>query len=237
MALSDIPREKDKKRPRRAIVAETNIRWSDAQKLEAAQSWLVLGNMSLDSRVLGIPRITLQVWKTTEWWNTLIADIKLQEKIELSNKMKKIVEAAHSVVEDRLVNGDVIIHPKTGEAIRKPVNMRDAHRVAVDLQNQKEAIDKASLSTDVVEEKTDRLEQLAEKFAEFATKSIEKSLDKKRTIDVGAHNVEDVTVVQRGGDALEVLSSFGVGIQGLDEGPQEEAQEMGPGQLRAGVSG
>ena len=185
MALSDVEKEKDLTRKRnRPIVADTNLRWSDAQKLEAVQSWLVLGNMSLVARILGIPRITLQTWRASAWWKEAVDDIKVQEKIELSNKMKKIVEAAHTVVEDRLVNGDVVINPKTGEFSRKPVNMRDAHRVAVDLQNQREAVEKATLGVVENEENTDKLEQLANKFAEFATKSIEKSLDKKRTIDV-----------------------------------------------------
>ena len=192
MALSNIEKEKDLRRKKnRPIVADTNLRWSDSQKMEAIQSWLVLGNMSLVSRILGIPRITLQVWRASAWWKEAVDDIKVQEKIELSNKMKKIVEAAHLVVEDRLVNGDVVLHPKTGEAIRKPVNMRDAHRVAVDLQNQRDAVEKATLGIVDTEENTDKLEQLANKFAEFATKSIEKSLDKKRTVDVPY--VQDVT--------------------------------------------
>jgi hypothetical protein len=185
MALSDVDKEKDLTRSRnRPVVADTNLRWSDKQKLEAVQSWLVLGNLSLVGRILGIPRITLATWKASAWWKEAVDDIKLQEKIELSNKMKKIVEAAHLVVEDRLVNGDAVV-TKTGQIIRKPVNMRDAHRVAVDLQNQRDAVDKASKEPGLEDEgSTDRLEQLANKFAEFATKSIEKSLDKKRTVDV-----------------------------------------------------
>lgn len=192
MALSDVDKEKDLKRSRnRPLVADTNLRWSDKQKMEAVQSWLVLGNMSLVSRILNIPRITLATWKSTAWWKEAVDDIKLQEKIELSNKMKKIVEAAHLVVEDRLVNGDAYVNPKTGTIERKPVNMKDAHRVAVDLQNQREAVEKATKPVQENEENTDKLEQLANKFAEFATKSIEKSLDKKRTIDVPY--VQDVT--------------------------------------------
>lgn len=192
MALSDVDKEKDIKRAKnRPLVADTNLRWSDAQKMEAIQSWLVLGNMSLVSRILSIPRITLATWKASAWWKEAVDDIKLQEKIELSNKMKKIVEAAHLVVEDRLVNGDAVV-TKTGQIIRKPVNMRDAHRVAVDLQNQRDAVEKASREPGKDDEgSTDKLEQLATKFAEFATKSIEKSLDKKRTVEMV--EVEDVS--------------------------------------------
>lgn len=191
MALSDIEKEKDKKRNvNRAISADTNMRWSDKQKLEAAQSWLVLGNMSLVSRVLGIPRITLQVWKTSNWWKELVEDIKVQEKIELSNKMKKIVDAAHAVVENRLLNGDPVLNQKTGEIVMKPVAMKDAHRVAVDMLNQRDAVEKMNKPDAVSEGNLDKLEALATKFAEFATKSIEKKLDKQRTVDV-----QDVEII------------------------------------------
>jgi hypothetical protein len=102
------------------------------------------------------------------------------------------VAAAHAVVEDRLVNGETIMNPKTGELIRKPVNMRDAHRVAVDLQAQREAVEKATLPIDERKEAdTNKLEMLAEKFAEFATKKIEQKLDTKRTVEM-ADVVEDV---------------------------------------------
>jgi hypothetical protein len=135
------------------------------------------------SRLHGIPRITLQVWKTSVWWNDLIAELKVQEKIELSSKMKSIVDAAHTVVANRLENGDAVIG-KDGQIVYKPVSMRDAHRVAVDLLNQREAVEKGALNMDVQEQNTDKLELLAEKFAEFATKKIEQKLDKTRTIEV-----------------------------------------------------
>lgn len=226
MALSDVDKEKDLARSRnRPVVADTNLRWSDKQKLEAVQSWLVLGNLSLVGRILGIPRITLATWKASAWWKEAVDDIKLQEKIELSNKMKKIVEAAHLVVEDRLVNGDAVV-TKTGQIIRKPVNMRDAHRVAVDLQNQRDAVEKASKDPGMEDEQsTDKLEQLANKFAEFATKSIEKSLDKKRTVDVPYVEIVNETQMARNDPLPDDLLS---GNPGTDSGVGEEEQGVYP---------
>lgn len=185
--MSDSERKKDKKSKRiRSIAAETNRQWADSQKMEAIQSYLLLGNLALTSRILGIPEITLRVWKTTQWWKDAVAEIKSQEKVELSAKMKKIVGASLAVVEDRLVNGDFQFDQKTGEVIRKPVNMKDAHRVAMDMQQRQELVDK-SLSGE--EDKGDegvqsRLLKLAEQFAEMATKKIEQKVDEHRTIDV-----------------------------------------------------
>lgn len=191
--LSDSERKKDKKSKRiRSITAPTNKQWSDSQKMEAIQSYLLLGNLALTSRILGIPEITLRVWKTSQWWKDTVAEIKSQEKVELSSKMKKLVGASLAVVEDRLINGDFQFDQKTGEVIRKPVNMKDAHKVAMDMQERQDLIDK-SLSGE--ESKGDegvqsRLLKLAEQFAEMATKKIEQRVDEHRTV-----NVEDAKEV------------------------------------------
>lgn len=193
MALSDVATEKERKRPNRALEASTNKRWSDKQKLEAVNTYLVLGNLALTSRMLGIPEITLRVWKASEWWREVVEDIKTQERVELSNRLKKIVEAAHGVVENRLVNGDPVLNQKTGEIVMKPVAMKDAHRVAVDLLNQKEAVERANKPAEQkVSSNDDKLKQLAERFAEFAVQKVE-NMDKRKPLPY----VEIVDVVDK----------------------------------------
>jgi len=185
MALSDAVKGADKRRNARPVVASTNKRWGDKQKIEAAQTYLVLGNLSQTSRITGIPEITLRVWKTTEWWHKLVSELKAEQRIVLSNKLKRIVEAAHAVVENRLTVGDPYVNPRTGVVEYKPVNLRDAHRVAVDLVNQSEMLEKNTHEDTVVShDDQDKLAALASKFAEFATKKIEQLSDKKRTVDV-----------------------------------------------------
>lgn len=184
--LSDAESKKNRKSvPIRSINADTNRSWSDAQKLEAIQSYLVLGNLALTSRLLGIPEITLRVWKTKDWWKDQVAELKAQEKFELSAKMKKIVNASLAVVEDRLEHGDFQFDQKTGQTVRKPVNMKDAHKVAVDLQQRQEMLEK--ISTEEIQQDSsveDKLLKLAEKFADMATKKIDQKVSEHRTIDV-----------------------------------------------------
>ena len=190
--LSDTPSMKDRKRKQdRSILAKTNRSWSDNQKMEAVQSYLLLGNLAMTGRILGIPEITLRVWKRTDWWATLVAEIKSQEKVQLSGKMKKLLDASLSVVEDRLINGDYQMDQKTGEVVRKPVNMKDAHRVAMDMHQRQDLIDKALAGHEEVsvEGTESRLLKLAEQFATMATKKIQQQSDISRTIDV-----EDVSV-------------------------------------------
>jgi hypothetical protein len=128
---------------------------------------LLLGNLAMTGRILNIPEITLRQWKATEWWTNQVEELKLQEKVELSGKIKKIANAALTVVEDRLTNGDFIYDQKTGEMRRKHVSMKDAHKVSVDLMAKQELMDKQTspLAQDIQD--GDRLLKLAERFATF----------------------------------------------------------------------
>jgi hypothetical protein len=185
MALTDNAREKKSKRvKKKPMDAVGNFRYSDAQKVEAVSSWLALGNLALTSRLLGIPEITLRVWKTSEWWKNLVEEMRMQEKIVLSARMKSLVEASQTIVAQRLESGDPILNQKTGEIIYKPVSMKDAHKVAVDLIDRKKELDKLTVDDGPTEARDDdKLEKLAERFAEMATKSIENNLNKRRTVD------------------------------------------------------
>lgn len=173
MALTDNEKTKQRTPKVRPTKNVANKSWSDKQKIEAVQSWLLLGNLALTSRVLNIPEITLRVWKTTEWWKNLVEDIKLQENMQMSSRLQKIVDASLGAVEDRLVNGDLVFDQKTGQTVRKPVNMRDAHKVAVDLMDKKSLLDKTALPQQEEKHDDDRLLKLAEKFAHFVTKQKE----------------------------------------------------------------
>lgn len=187
MALTDNERGKNEKRKKnRPVDAKTNLRWSDQQKLEAVNSYLALGNLALVSRITGIPEITLRVWKASDWWKDVVDDVQRTEKIQLSNRMKQLVEASQRIVAQRLETGDPILNQKTGQIEFKPVSMKDAHKVAVDLIDRQTVIEKALRNDQPQSEENDnnKLEKLAEKFAEMATMSIQKNFDKKRTIEV-----------------------------------------------------
>lgn len=173
MALTDTPSSRDRKPKSRSVVAGSNFQWSDKQKMEAVTSWMLLGNLALTSRLLSIPEITLRVWKTTEWWKNLVEDIKLQENIQMSGRLKKIVDASLTAVEDRLLNGDWIYDQKTGHMIRKQVGIKDAHKVSTDLMDRQKALEKATQPVTQAEQNDDKLLKLAEKFAAFVTDKIE----------------------------------------------------------------
>ena len=203
MALSDNDKMKDRKPKIRSVEATTNKSWSDKQKIEAVQSYLLLGNLALTSRILQIPEITLRVWKTTEWWKNVVDDMRQQESMEMSGRLRKIVDASLIAVEDRLINGDLMYDNKTGQMVRKPVNMRDAHKVAVDLMDKKKLLDKEATDGPQEQQDDDRLLKLAEKFASFVQNKIEKPVE---IIDV-----EDVEIKQDNSEAEGQAHNLEVG--------------------------
>lgn len=229
MALTDNEREKKSKRTKRKGVKELgNTRYSDNQKLEVVTSYLALGNLALVSRLYSIPEITLRVWKASTWWKELIEELKLQDKIQLSARMRKLVEASQTIVAQRLESGDPIMNQKTGEIVYKPVTMKDAHKVAVDLIDRQKDLDKLTADNDITDERNDdKLERLAERFADMATKSIEKHINRRRTVD--AEEVEDALSKERQA-RLQTGTSVGTyeeAGEGGSEGGAQQSEVLG----------
>lgn len=153
---------------RRAVNAETNKHWSDSQKLEAVTTYLSLGNLALTARVLKIPEMTLRMWKQKEWWQEIEGELKVQENIQLSSRLQRIIQNTLSATEDRLANGDYIYDNKSGQLVRKPVSMKDAHKVAMDLMDRREILDNKKPVNVSLEQIDDKLAKLAQKFEQIA---------------------------------------------------------------------
>lgn len=168
--LTDSTRLKDRKGgSRRSVNAKTNKYWSDSQKIEAVTTYLLLGgNLNKTSQVLNIPYPTLQVWKPTEWWKKLEDDVRREERMQLSNKLRGIMETSWDVVKDRLENGDWVYNQKTGQVTRKPVSVRDAGAIAsqvTKLRTDMELTENFTVATEQIE---DKLTKLAKAFADLS---------------------------------------------------------------------
>lgn len=141
--------------------------YTDSKKIEVVTTYLTVGNAPMTEAITGVPRQTIRLWKMSEWWKEIQRELQDSENIEMSAKLKKIVDKALDVTLDRLEGGDTIFNPRTGELLRVPVKARDAIR-AMDT-----AIDKRQVLMDkptkIVEQRTvdDRLNKLAEEFARF----------------------------------------------------------------------
>lgn len=154
-----------KKRPTTGV---NNMHYSDSQKLEAVTTYLALGNLVLTASVLKIPEFTLRNWKQKDWWKEIEGELAVQDDIQLSSRLKRIIETTLSATEDRIKNGDWIYNNKEGSLMRKPVNLRDVHKVTMDLVDKREHLAGKQAPQVSIEALDDRLLKLAEKFAEIA---------------------------------------------------------------------
>lgn len=151
---------------RRAVSAEGKW-WSESQKIEAVQAYIIFGKVPAVAAATGIPKGTISQWKLLDWWKDMEAELRQSDDIELSGRLKKTLDKSLDVVMDRLEQGDFVYNQKTGELNRKPVSMRDAHTVTKDLIDKRRVLD--NKPTQITENRVeDRLLVLAKKFEEFA---------------------------------------------------------------------
>lgn len=209
--LSDDKNLAQRQLPRRPISGEGKW-WSDNQKLEAVKTYLITGNVAMTARILKIPEDTLRRWVKTTWWTEIVDDLRTQDELQLSTRFKKIVEKTLEVVEDRLEHGDFVYDQKTGAMRRKPVAMRDAHKVGLDLDAKRDLILGRQAPAASNEQIDAKLSKLAQSFADIVNGR--KALE--NPIDVEVKVVSDEPV------ASEVLS-------GDDSGPVESNLQEGEG--------
>jgi hypothetical protein len=188
--LTDNIKNKKRTVPRRNINA-VKKRWSDSQKLEAVTTFLMLGSVKLTASVLKIPEITVKTWKASDWWKETVNELKVQDELLLSTKLKKIVDKSLTIVEDRLENGDYVYDQKSGGIRRKPVSLRDTHKVLMDLSDKREHLLDKNIDNGSNALAEDKLQKLAEKFAALVQ-------DQRKPII----EVTDVITVQENIDAV-----------------------------------
>lgn len=190
MALSDNPtRQGQKSTKNKNLYTGTKSWWSDRQKLEAVQTYLMLGNVAMTARVLKIPDDTLRRWYRQAWWKEIEGELKVQDDLQLSARMKKIADKTFDVVEDRLEHGDWVYDQKTGALRRKGVSARDAHKIGIDLLDKREKILNKSGPTATEQGVEEKLATLAEKFASMVNGKITPPTD---VVDVEAKETNAV---------------------------------------------
>lgn len=108
------------------VEREVGSRYTWEEKADAAQRYMLNGNMRLVSEMTGIPYQTLCDWKKSEWWGSMMDEIRLMRKAKTGTKLNDIVSTSLELLQDRLENGDWVLNNKTGEMTRRPVSLRDA---------------------------------------------------------------------------------------------------------------
>ena len=153
---------------RRALKAK-NKHWSESQRLEAVTTYLAIGNVTATAAALSIPLPTLKRWRQEDWWKTYEEELKHEESLQVSNRLKKIINRALDVTEDRLDNGNFQLNQKTGELVRIPVNAKDASKIANDMLDRKVKVEDIPAQQQIEKTIDDRLAKLASEFARFSS--------------------------------------------------------------------
>ena len=141
--------------------------WTDEKKFEVVTQYLATGSYALAAAISKVPEDTVRRWCRQDWWKSMEIDIKAGEDIELSKRLKTVVDKSLDAVIDRLESGDPVYNSRTGEIVRVPVKARDAIR-ALD-----SAVDKRQIlnnqPTKITEQRTvdERLANLLAKFEQM----------------------------------------------------------------------
>ena len=206
--------------------------WDKRKQLEAVTTYLATGNMAETSRLINVPKGTIDKWKTSDWWKDLIEEIQSGEGQKQDNKMSKVIDKALDTLVERIESGDYQYDQKTGRLVKVPLKARDLERVASGLFDKRQLIRKKPTNIKVDDlNQSARLLKLAEQFAAFAGKKVdqEKIVDQYIEGEYEEVLANDNKIEEEIDEHLQDASNFDEGednekMQG--EGPQHrEGQE------------
>lgn len=152
--------------------------WSDAKRIEVVTTWLALGKIPLVSSCTNVPEGTIRQWRTQPWWKELEISITTETDQELDAKLAKRIDKALDVIWDRLENGDFLFDPKTSQFMRKPVSMKDTHKVMVDMLDKRLLLRKQPREQQSQEAVGDILKNLAKEFEQMAKQRLKATEEK-----------------------------------------------------------
>lgn len=118
------------------LVQRQGSLYSSEDRRMAAIQFVLLGSVRCVADATGIPVRTLYDWTRTDWWETLVAQVRMEMEGELDATLSRMIQLALAATMDRLENGDYVITSK-GETMRKPISARDAMAIvgmAIDKQ-------------------------------------------------------------------------------------------------------
>lgn len=145
--------------------------YPEATKLLALKTYMATGSYRTAGIVANVPSEVLNSWRNCVWWMEGKDAIEHEEDVVITNKMKTMVDLAMAATQDRLENGEWVMDNKNGELKRKPVAIKDSHKVGMDLLKTRREIRNAPSRNSANQEGTeDKLIRLAERFAEIAQK-------------------------------------------------------------------
>ena len=208
------------------VVHKPNTTWPQAKRLEVVSQWLVVGNLRIVAGMTGVSYELVRDWKKQPWWKEMEAELRQTQNIEMDTKLSKIVDKSLDATLDRLENGEAYIDNKTGDIKRRPVALRDAARVSVDILSKREL-----LRGNATERKestqipiADQLALLAAEFAKWQKKPETEVIDVEMVEVIDAVHDEWEEGLQEGGGEIHLETSGSEETSGAERSPSGDGE-------------
>ena len=75
----------------------TGSKYTDNQRKDAATQYAITGTLSSIVKDTGIPQQTLSSWKQTDWWDSLVSEVRSAKQDEHIAKYTELVDAAQKI--------------------------------------------------------------------------------------------------------------------------------------------
>ena len=148
-------------------MSDKRLHYSPEKKAQVVTAYIALGNAELVEAITKVSASTIRGWKRQEWWKELEGVLREEEHSTLDSKLRKVVEKSLDLVMDRLDNGDFVFDQKSGQCVRKPVSLKDVHKVSTETIDRREILKRFSVKAIAKPNLEHHVAQLAEQFAQF----------------------------------------------------------------------
>lgn len=151
-----------------------NSKYSKEQKIKAAATYLLSGNVYQTAMTCGLEVNTISDWKTRSvWWPKLIEDLRKEKQDQLDAVLTTTLDTLLTNVSQRLEEGDPYVK-KDGTIGFMPVKAKDMAVMAAIFYDKRALI--RGEATQIKRESNDSLKSLEEKFKAIAVSMKEKDI-------------------------------------------------------------
>ena len=151
-------------------------KYTSEQIVQVAAYYVVTGNMSRVSKLLGIPDKTLYRWVKEPWWEPLVKKVRDAKQDELDGRLTQVITQGVEGLLDRIENGDVKI--VQGEQVRVPMDATVLSRVVGTMYDKRALLRGDPTSRTESKDSPEHIIKVLEsKFSEMANKHLPKAID------------------------------------------------------------
>ena len=161
-------------------------KYSDEDRRRVVIEYFITGSMTKVAKSTGIPRRTLNDWKSTDWWDEVVASVRHEKAEELDANLTKLIDSSFEQAQDRVEKGDFRL-TKDNELIRVPMGGRDLVMSGAIVYDKRQLHRNQPTS---ISSKSDSLEQHTKLFEDIAAQVEERQAKRANSIPGDCEEVE-----------------------------------------------